>query len=187
MKTPASSIHPHRALIRPRAPQLDCEVTKEILATARIADSSHCMSAAAVLAARPNAFKISVDLQTIRFSDRIRRLRFIYLTPRLVQQAIVLWDQGQKVEPFSFRLTGGHVTTMFKNRKLLAGIKTTEDGPQPTTVLATKKRDNTPANLARQGLRMHTGHTPTRVGGRAPPVDIPFSRRRAFGLRALVR
>lgn len=191
MKTPAIAQHAHRAIPHPRAPRLDCVVTADMITDAKVRDSSHCMTSAAIEAVRPDAFKIAVDLQTIRWSDRDKRLRYIYLTPRNVQKAIVLWDQGQKVEPFSFRLTGAHVTTMYEAKPKVQVItpdgKLTAEGRKAATNTAYEK-GRVKANLAREGLRLESsGKVPTRVGGKAPPLDVPFSRRRAFGLRALVR
>ncbi|HEV2225042.1 MAG TPA: hypothetical protein VGR84_18770 [Candidatus Acidoferrales bacterium] len=155
---------------RPRAPVLRLEISDEIFNAAKKADSAHCMIAEAVRTAYPEAGSISVDLQTIRFSDPNKRLRYIYLTPRLAQIGIVQFDQGYEIEPFSFRLAGGHVISMFTRRRKTSG--------QMTPGLAK-------AQLTKQGLRQgYNKGVPERVGGKSPPTT-PFSRRRAFGLRAL--
>ncbi|MHC5072002.1 MAG: hypothetical protein ACYTGO_16115, partial [Planctomycetota bacterium] len=60
--------------------------------------------AQAVKAAHPKARRVSVDLQAIRFSDWEKGLRFFYLTPRVVQVALLRMDHGQPVEPFAFNL-----------------------------------------------------------------------------------
>ncbi|MBO0736559.1 MAG: hypothetical protein J2P48_08325 [Alphaproteobacteria bacterium] len=180
----------------PRSPVITVNVTKEIFEASKQADSSHCMIASALKAAFPGAKGVSVDLQTIRFSDPDKRLRYIYLTPRLAQIGIIDFDQGHEVEPFSFRLAGGHVINMFGQKPTdLSGTKIDPraGAPTPTKVAFRGKRAREvttharrQATLAKQGLRPGDGKTsvPERVGGRSPP-RTPFSRRRAFGLRAI--
>jgi hypothetical protein len=93
-----------------RAPQVKVEVTREMIADATRGDSGHCMIAEAIKAAVPAARFVSVDLQTIRFTDREQGLRFTYLTPRRGMLALIDFDQGREPEPFSIRLIGGQVT-----------------------------------------------------------------------------
>lgn len=88
------------ARIRP-APQLNFEVTAETIQTSIARDSSHCMIADALQQAMPNASYITVDLATIRFSDTTAGWRYIYLTPRAAQEALIRFDQGEPVEPFA--------------------------------------------------------------------------------------
>ena len=80
------------------------EVTAELVAEASRSDSSHCAIADAIRAAHPEYTNISVDLQSIRFSDRSAGKRYIYFTPPLCQQKLVSFDQGVIVRPWSFRL-----------------------------------------------------------------------------------
>ena len=67
-------------------------------------DSSHCMIAEAVKSTLPGMRAVSVDLATIRFTDPSRKQRLVFLTPRVAQRALVDFDQGNQVEPFSFVL-----------------------------------------------------------------------------------
>ena len=66
--------------------------------------SSRRAIAQAVKAAHPGVRRVSVDLQAIQFSDWERGLRFTYLTPRVVQVALLRMDQGEPVKPFAFSL-----------------------------------------------------------------------------------
>lgn len=193
IKTPAPSTTHAKAPAPklPRPPRVKVNITQELVEQSKLADSSHCMIAEAVKIAYPDATKVSVDLQTIRFSNPAKRVRYIYLTPRLAQIALVQFDQGREVEPFSFTLAGAHVIGMYERPlQRLQGIEADQDtGATKPIEVAVKNRERThKARLAKQGLRFddNNGSVPRRVGGKAPP-STPFSRRRAFGLRALER
>lgn len=84
------------------APRPTVQVTRQIIEAAKRRDSSHCMIAEAIKLAVPNATSVAVDLQTIRWTDRERNLRYIYLTPRIGQINLVKFDQGDEdIEPFT--------------------------------------------------------------------------------------
>ena len=182
MKTPRAK----NSLRYPRAPRLKISISKAVFEQAKRADSSHCMIAEAIKASVPYAKSISVDLQTIRFSDRERRLRYVYLTPRIAQIGVIEFDQGHDIEPFDFILTGAHVIAMASRVKTVEGlIADPITGAMKETRVLMKASRVEKMNLAKQGIRpSHHGAVPERVGGRAPP-SVPFSRRRAFGLRAI--
>lgn len=142
---------------KPRAPQVTVVVTPEIIQEAVERHSGHCVIADAVRRTVPEASHVSVDLQTVRFTDKSKGLRYTYLTPRRAQVCLVKFDQGVLPEPFEIRLNGGHVTA--------AGNKN-----NPKLSKATVR--NTDGNKVLE-----------RVGGKTPPV-AGVSNRRAFGLRA---
>lgn len=79
-------------------------------------NSSHCMIAEAVKRCQPGATGISVDLQTVRWTNPAKGLRYIYLTPRAAQVALIDYDQGQHPKPFSFVLSGGQTIPSSGNR-----------------------------------------------------------------------
>lgn len=156
-----------------RSPRLTVEVTQEIIDTATRRDSSHCMIADAIQRAVPEAKYISVDLATIRLTDQNAGLRYIYLTPRPAQEALLAFDQGEKPRPFKVRLEAAQVLLSGNAKKAKAGL--------------------TPAG----GNRI-----PVRVDGKSPPIGplvggssggpgAPGASRtgrvRAFGLRAIIR
>lgn len=72
-------------------------------------DSRHCMIADAIKAQIPDAKYILVDVQSIRWSDLKKGERYQYFTPTQAQQAILKFDQGKPVEPFTFQLIRGIV------------------------------------------------------------------------------
>jgi hypothetical protein len=168
----------------PQAPRLKISVTSELIESSKRRDSSHCMIAEAVKIAVPGASNVSVDLQTIRFSDMTKRLRFTYLTPRIAQVAIIQFDQGtEDIDPYSFRLRGGHVTN--------AGARASNTAPLSDKQVAQREKATASrsASLDRTILvdrHGDAGNVPDRIGGKPPPTT-PFARRRAYGLRALER
>ncbi len=182
----------------PTAPRVRLDVTQEIIDTSCRADSSHCMIADAVREAAPWARNVTVDIQTIRFSDPERDVRYVYLTPRIAQLALLDFDAGIPSEPFSVILqrSQAHVSWMRRG-----GSK--DGGSMNDAQLAAVRkniqhaREVNPKNIA---VRDDGDHERiTRAGGRTPPVgalatgntgrsrsgDIPTARRRAYGLRAM--
>jgi hypothetical protein len=151
----------------PRAPRLNVSVTAMDIETARPANSGHCMIAEAIKRAIGGDIKrVAVDLQTIRWSDPARGLRYTYLTPRPAVVNLVKWDQGVRVEPFQFRLRGAQVTTMWKG------------GPgkqKPVHNLGPKRLHSNQDEKAK-------GKIPDVIGGR-PPSRLGM--RREFGVRGL--
>jgi hypothetical protein len=165
----------------PKAPRVIVEVTQDLIDNSIERDSSHCMIAEAVKLAYPAAQRVSVDLQTIRFSDPNRRLRYVYLTPRTGQLALVDFDQGTPPEPFDMRLQSGQVVPMEASSSNL----------QSEAALAARRMNAVKARQANEMKRAsivlrQAGTVPDRVGGKTPPTT-PFARRRTFGLRGLER
>lgn len=79
------------------------EVTADLIEQAKRRDSSHCMIAEAIKLAIPDAKRVSVDLATIRYTDRKGR-RIVHLTPRPAQVALLMFDNGEPLGPFSVSL-----------------------------------------------------------------------------------
>jgi hypothetical protein len=166
----------------PTAPRPIIKVTKDILARAEQRNSGHCAIADAIKAACPWAIFISVDLQTIRFSDPERGLRYVYLTPRNAQQFIVNYDHGTHTSPFQFKLPRGAQVTKMANKP----------GTHPKVAKSkiVKYRSGVPSGkhfpTATAQLLNAGDKVPRIVGGREPPSP-KYSQRREYGLRGLVR
>ena len=154
------------------SPRLTIEVPQDIIDTSVERDSSHCMIADAIQRQIPQARYISVDLATIRFTDLQAGVRYVYLTPRPAQAALLDFDQGEKPAPFSLHLEGAHVLVAGNAQRARASLE-----PNP--------KDN------KKG-------SPVRVGGASPPLGplqggiklkgtARTGRRREFGLRAIIR
>jgi hypothetical protein len=128
MPSPSLSQAPRR-----QGPRVHISVSQEVITTNSIkGDSSHCMIAEAIKETIPEAAYVSVDLQTIRWSDPKRGVRYIFLTPAIAQSALVDFDLGEPVVPFEFQLRGAHVMKISssadranrKGRPLAKGPKT---------------------------------------------------------------
>lgn len=160
-----------------RAPRVTVHVTEEIINTAKRRDSSHCMISEAVQQAVPEAKSVSTDLQSVRWTDRKKGLRYTYLTPREAQVALLQFDQGdENIKPFSVTLRGALVTR--------ANTKKDTAAKRSIPKRASFRK---PKNAGPRAV-------PERVGGSPPPVgpltDRPPRRntgkRRSFGLRQLI-
>lgn len=174
-------------------------ITQDIIDTSCVADSSHCMIADAVRKAFPAAHSVTVDIQTIRFSLPEKNTRYVYLTPRIAQMALLDFDAGIKPEPFTFTLRGAFKAPMRTRnpRKPMS-----PEHREKVAAGAAKARSYAPRAqvVKHQGNEEH-GIEAKRVGGRTPPIgalaagktgrrrdrdsDIPTARRRTWGLRAI--
>jgi len=94
------------------APKIKVVVTQEIIDSACRADVTRCMIAEAVKDAVPDAKNVLVDLTSIRWSDPEKGLRYVYIMPPLPQTALIRFDKGEKIPPFSFRLRNAHISSM---------------------------------------------------------------------------
>jgi hypothetical protein len=130
-------------------------VTQAIIDRAEAKNSNTCMIADAIRAARPDLKAISVDMATIRFTDPVKRQRYVYLTPQRAQLALIEFDQGVATGPFDVRLVGP-----------VQVVEITGKTPQPD---GTTKRPSE----AHRGIVQVAGGTgrPVRLGGRLPPKD----------------
>jgi hypothetical protein len=169
------------------SPKVIVNITADHIATAKPRDSGHCMIADALASARPNAAYISVDLATVRFSDLAAGKRYIYLTPRAAQEALLNFDQGKEVEPFRMTLEHAHVLPTGNARNARAELTA---GPGQKGVPIRVGGDSPPIGPL-------PGGAPRQRRRGAPPGDGAGAgntrqnnskgRRREFGLRAIIR
>src|SRR5260221_2046 len=159
----------------PRSPKVTIEITPDLIESSKERDSLRCMVAEAVKKASLGAAFVSVDLQTIRFSDRNKGYRYTYLTPRSAQIALIEFDQGTTPEPFSFQLRGGQVT--FSGSR--PGQKAQRDEEKDAGHGNQKKATAVKARLIRRdGSDTDPDRSrpvPEKVGARTPPTT-PFAR-----------
>jgi hypothetical protein len=85
-------------------------ITEDLIARATQRDSRHCMIAEAIKAEHPHFRNITVDLATIRWTNPRTQKRYICLTPNEGRNALVKFDQGAPVEPFSMSVKAIQVT-----------------------------------------------------------------------------
>lgn len=142
-------------------------ITQEIINSAVVRDSAHCVIADAIHAAIPEAKRISVDLQTIRFT--VNEERVVYLTPAPQQSLLVRFDQGAVPTP-------GDMYLSHPIQRVPARRRDAEHPQQPKqTTVRRKSPDRTELEV-------------TVEGGRLPPTAALSNRRgrrRTFGLRTL--
>jgi hypothetical protein len=89
-----------------RKGRLFIEVRQEHIDEALRASSSHCAIAMALQAALPDARFVSVDLQSVRFTDPRRGVRICFLTPHPARELIIGFDQGdaERCKPITFSM-----------------------------------------------------------------------------------
>jgi hypothetical protein len=99
--------------------RLTVQVTDKDIAEAKKSDSMQCVVARALARTFPEAQRIGVDVQSIRWSDS--DTRHIYLTPYAVQGYIVAFDAGEEIQPFSFTLDSRKAIPVQRYRQTEAG------------------------------------------------------------------
>ena len=164
-------------------------VTQDLIDGAKPEDSSHCMIAEALKVALPNAVQVSVDLATIRYSDRKRRKRYMILTPPIAQRNLLMFDQADpELKPFEFRLPPPAQIVRMPERKKPEPVPAKRDTSTPKRAqAASAKRDTRspkktarsvpepvePAPKKRQKATLgyaKGGSRPPKVGGSLPPL-----------------
>jgi hypothetical protein len=148
-----------------RSPRIKIEVSKDIINAAKPGDAAHCMIAESIRAEYPAARWVLVDLQSIRFTDRGKGSRYIYMTPRAVQRRVVNFEQGVKPAPFSFLLAEGKVRAVSK---------------KPVKAASPKRR-----KAAAKGQRIQKARIKPKSTVLADRQDIAPNHKRQFGIRAL--
>ena len=156
------------------------DVTAETIEISCRANSSHCMVAESIKASWPWARYVSVDLQTIRVSDMERRERISYLTPRKVQLAIIEFDQGRAVAPFSFTLRSPHYSPTAA-RQHVEPYKYPLKAKLPTELMSRAIEQPKITTRAVPG----GGTTSTETRSSRPLPGFRIGRRRQFGIKSL--
>ena len=150
-------------------------VTQKHIDDAVRGDSGHCMIAEAIKDASPQGMRlgrIAVDVQTIRFTDLLTAIRYVYLTPPIAQLCLVRFDRGKDFTPFAFRL--------HRDRAVQVVTHSHEPVSLEVNVCNSKKRKKTVVN-----------RRPKITGGQTPPRGALAhgghfqGKRRQFGIRAL--
>jgi hypothetical protein len=151
---------------------LSVNITPEIIETAVTRDSGHCVIADSIRNSIPGVNRVSVDLQTIRFTDPVSNKRYIYLTPPMAQVTLLAFDQGVRPQPQRIRL-GKPIQIVKSGRGASRKVESVD----------------VTARVVEKGGEARA-HKVTVNGGRVPPEAALASsprkgRRRVFGLRTL--
>jgi hypothetical protein len=99
--------------------QIRVQVNEGDIKKAETNNSMRCVVAQAIARTIPDATRIDVDVQSIRWSREGER--FVYLTPYSVQGYVVAFDAGEEIQPFTFVLDS-------RRRVPVQTMKTTEAG-----------------------------------------------------------
>jgi len=170
-------------------PNLQITVSEKVIANSIRADSGHCMIAEAIKeTAREKGLKlgfIAVDLQTIRVTNLLSRLRYIYLTPPMAQMALVKFDNGEVITPFKFTLYRDRAVQVLPYRG-----KGVSSEPAKIKVRSQTTRTNRKPDGDKNVQTI--GQKPKIMGGKAPPTAALRSpayrgRTRSFGMRFLAQ
>lgn len=148
------------------------------------------MIAEAIAVHLPGVRNVSVDMMTIRWSDPAKGWRYIYLTPKPAQYALLDFDMGLPIEPFSFQVRSGHATPMImgtgKNRKRAHRIrqnkilKTSDKG----TIVHSVGRDSVPMwPRDKDCAPIEPGKTSKKSLGRPKEWHPSHNSLRRFGMR----
>lgn len=170
------------------SPKVLVKVTQKIINESVQADSSHCMVAEAVKAAYPNAKYVSVDIQTIRFTDKEKGKRYTYLTPRKAQEQIIAFDQGfdDELVPFQMTLQGGQVTDAGKTSSQRAALQKDKRSNKSNSVRPVRVGGRTPPRGPLSNLPTRkTTAAGKKAQSKAGKKTGRMGRRREFGLRAM--
>ena len=76
------------------SPTLNLTLTEEQRETAIRSNSGGCLIADAIKSQYPNLSNVTVDMATVRVTDRALGVRFTYLTPPDAQHVLLSFDQG---------------------------------------------------------------------------------------------
>lgn len=110
------------------AQYIPIEVTQSDIDKADPRKSGRCVVARAIARTFPDARRIEVDVQSIRFTHAGER--HVFSTPYPVTGYIVAFDAGDEIEPFRFRLNEAH----------RIGVKRTVSTPVGKQVDAARKK-----------------------------------------------
>lgn len=141
-------------------------VTQEDIDGAIRNASNRCAVADAIKRSIPDAIRIRVDTQTIRYTSRTRKERRFFLTAPSAQEYIVKFDAGDVIGPFTFNLD-------YNSSQVIPCIPMDEE---------TRKNLAERAKLRVDSQKKTKGTRAKKVGGNAPRL---VQRDRQFGMRNL--
>jgi hypothetical protein len=156
---------------------IEVTVTADVIAKAVRNDSGHCVASDAANASIPGA-RCETDLQSMTLTLRDHGIRVAYLTPPIVQQALIDFDDGKPMRPFRFALRRADAIQVRRYRK-----RDPETGKQGGLALGDSEGHG-------QRKTIKTGETRVAPTGasRIPPVGVLANRKgrvRRYGLRQL--
>jgi hypothetical protein len=153
---------------------ISIRVTQADIDKAIVKNSSHCVVATAIARSIPDANRIVVDVQAIRFSTRTKAQRHTYLTPPVVAGYVVAFDAGDPIHPFRFTLRSDqHMLTR------------TDKGPATTAGKETDRTRQAVSRAQRSVKRAEAKVSQLRTQ-KAPAVQISRAETAVTAKRAVV-
>jgi hypothetical protein len=164
---------------------------------AMLANSSHCAIAMAIQEAVPHARFIAVDLQTIRWTDPGKGVRYCFLTPAVAQhQVIIPFDQGRRDEckETTFRMKPAFVTRSGRRRNHTpgpdqlkgTGLRVADEQPHIPAAESVHIPAAEPVANATEAVANATPEAPESRLADVMKVDAPVIERRESALDAAV-
>jgi hypothetical protein len=148
-----------------QSPTLNLLITDEQYAQAVASNSGGCLIADAIKSQYPELSKITVDMATIRVSDRAAGERYTYLTPPDAQHVLLAFDQGWKnpVELLTIKraVTITPITRDKSGRDSVAGV-TARRSARIAELQAKEARGETLSNGEKSALTQMLNPRPTR-------------------------
>lgn len=164
--------------------RITIEVTERDIERAIRNDSYTCVVAQAIARTIPEATRIEVDTQAIRFS--VPGERRLYLTPYVVSGYVIAFDAGDPIEPFKFQLRDPKVVARNKLTEAGKAVKRAQvrasrakKKEAPATVTTKLDQEVESVKAAYEGVAKSE-----RTGRKAPP-RVFKKKKRAYGHRVL--
>ena len=133
-------------------------VTRDDIDKALVKSSSRCVVATAIARSIPDATRVSVDVQAIRFTSGGNR--HTYLTPPTVAGYVVAFDAGEELRPFRFVLrTDQHLVVRPQKPPLTTAGKVTD-------------RTKSKVRAAKDSAKRATAKLDTLKAAGAAPVEV---------------
>ena len=106
------------------SPMLEVEITEKDCADGVRNNERYCVVATAIMRLQPEATRIEVNINTIRFSMKVdgKTFRLAYRTPPLVKEYIRAFDSGAEAQPMKFTLVAPQVAQKLPTPKGKAKI-----------------------------------------------------------------
>jgi hypothetical protein len=123
--------------------RFEVAVTQSDIDRALQSNSAKCVVAQAIARTLPDATRIEVDTQTIRFT--LGAERYAYLTPYSVTGYVIAFDAGDEIHPFRFRLYEEQKVAIRQRHR-------TEAGKVANKVNEEKRRAKAKAKASREKL-----------------------------------
>jgi hypothetical protein len=151
------------------SPTLDLEISADVVNAAVQSQSGGCLIADAIKRQYPQYTAVSVDMATIRFSDRAKGVRYTYLTSPQAQQVLLFFDQGWRNPVESLR-----VMRAVKVTAITAGSAriVAERNAKRETILAKREAGEPLTTGEKKSLSLHAAHAAAGV----PPEGRPTTK-----------